>query len=132
MRRRNMIKVPLPFTLPKKKPKSPQIEQRRQRRKYMTLVAALSGLNGVVMFADTEETVAGYSKRIVEKLSVYDLPNMPFRFAIGGATTNAPYVDMLQSEIASTLSSINRYDLQEITNTLASTLTDFYSKHVWP
>lgn len=98
----------------------------------MTLVVALAGHEGVAMFADTQETVAGYSKKTIDKLTVFDLGNRPFRFAIAGATTDANYVDMLQGEIAGALSSVDEFDLTKIIAALTDTLTDFYSRHIWP
>lgn len=129
-----MIRSPLPFVLAKKKPKLPKTisEQRTQGRKLMTLVAALSGHEGIAMFADTQETVAGYSKRIVDKLHVFDLPGAPFKFGIAGATNDATYVDMLQSELVAALSSVAEFDLTGITGALTTTLTEFYPKHIWP
>jgi len=98
----------------------------------MTLVAALSGHEGVVMFADTQEIVAGYSKKNVDKLCVYDGQNPLFRFAIAGATNDATYLENLQSEMASALRSVCAYKLGTISDTLTAVLTSFYAKHIWP
>jgi len=98
----------------------------------MTLVSALSGCEGVVLFADTQETVSDYTKKVIDKVEVWDFPNRPFRFAIAGACQDAIYADMLQNQISSALLSINNFDLKVIIDTLADTLTEFYGKHVWP
>jgi len=97
----------------------------------MTLVAALTGLEGAAMFADTQETIYGYSKKTVDKLCVFDLPNRPFRFAIAGATTDANYVDMLQAELVDVLNVQTGYDARQITKALTEKLLEFYPKHVW-
>ena len=97
----------------------------------MTLAAALSGCDGIILFADTEEST-GYSKRRVEKLGVYDFPNHPFRFGIADATEHGDYSDALRAEMISTLLSIEEYDLGKIQQALSSELAGFYSKHIWP
>lgn len=98
----------------------------------MTLVSALSGCEGVVLFADTQETVTNYSKKVIDKVTVWDYPNRPFRFAISGACEDAVYADMLQSHISGALLSIGDFDLKVITDILGDTLAEFYKKHVWP
>lgn len=98
----------------------------------MTLVAALSGHEGIVLFADNDETVAGYSKRTIDKVEVWSTPDRPFRFAIAGACTDGTYADALQSEIGGALFSVDSFDLKKITVALSDTLTSFYGKHVWP
>jgi len=129
-----MIRAPLPFII--KKPKFPKIkgEQRESRRiSRMTLVAALSGHEGVVFFADREEVVAGYSKKEVDKLTVWDCPEQcPIRFAIAGATDDGAYADSLQSAIAASLLRMHSFNITEINHTLNETLTEFYGKHIWP
>jgi len=96
----------------------------------MTLVAALSGYEGTILFADTEEVVGSYSTRTIDKLAVWDCSN--FRIGIAGASTDGTYADMLQAEILEALSRIPSFDMGAIRNVLAKTLTDFYGKHVWP
>lgn len=96
----------------------------------MTLVAALSGSNVTILFADTEETVGGYSTRAVDKLEVLDCPG--FRVGIAGATSNASYADMLQAEILRSLYALADFNLALIRERLIQTLTDVYSKHIWP
>lgn len=98
----------------------------------MSLAAALSGFDGVILFADTQETVGGYAKKSVEKLKMYDVKGHPFRFAIANATNEGNYADALESNIAAALLSITTYDLGVIHNSLTAELSDFYSKHVWP
>ena len=126
-----MLKTPLPFII--KKPKFPKSknEQREPRRtSRMTLVAALSGSNGTILFADTEEVVGSYSTRTIDKLEVWDCEN--FRLGIAGASTDGTYADMLQSEILGSLSRLQSFDMREAKSTLALTLTEFYGKHIWP
>ena len=62
----------------------------------MTLVAALSGCDGTILFADTEEVVGSYSTRCIEKMAVLDFAS--FRVGIAGASTDGTYADMPQSE----------------------------------
>src|SRR5205814_5418375 len=122
---------PLPFIVPRKF--QPKNQQRLPERRTMTLVAALRGHEGLVMFDDTQETVSGYSKRTIDKIEVWDFPGHPFRFAIAGACTDATYADALQYELAEALMGIPQYDLRNgIVPTLSTTLTEFYKKHIWP
>lgn len=96
----------------------------------MTLVAALSGREGTILFADTQEIIGEYAKRKIEKLEVQE--GVGLRFGIAGACTDGTYADMLQSEICSALSGIHDFDLDKIKRDLADTLTNFYAKHIWP
>jgi len=96
----------------------------------MTLVAAFASSGGTLLFADTQETVTGYSKRKVDKLTVYDWE--PFRFGIAGAADDARYLDVLQAELANSLFKVQAFDLKTITVSLTDTLTTFYGKHIWP
>ncbi len=96
----------------------------------MTLVAALSGCDGTILFADTEEVIGSYSTRTIDKLAVVDCA--PFRLGIAGASTDGTYADMLQSEILGALSRLAAFDMSAINTVLAETLTEFYSKHIWP
>ncbi|HXJ96612.1 MAG TPA: hypothetical protein VMT20_27550 [Terriglobia bacterium] len=96
----------------------------------MTLAAALSGWDTTILFADTEETVGSYSTRMVDKLEVLDCPE--FRLGITGATSDASYSVMLQSEIVNVLSRVSPFDLRVMKNRLTDCLTAFYAKHVWP
>ncbi len=96
----------------------------------MTLVAALSGCDGTILLADTEEVVSSYSTRTVDKLAVWDC--QAFRLGIAGASTDGTYADMLQSEILGALSRLPAFDMGSIKTTLSDTLTSFYAKHIWP
>jgi hypothetical protein len=98
----------------------------------MTLVAALSGSQGTIFFADTDEIVAGYSKKTIDKMEVWDFADRPFRFAIAGATTDGTYADALQSELSGALFKVDAFDLRKITQALSDTLAAFYAKHIWP
>ena len=124
-----MTLKPLPF-LVKPGPKPPRKEQREKRKIPMTLVAALSGGDGTILFADTEEVVGAYSTRKIDKLAVWDCDS--FRVGIAGATTDGTYADMLQAEILAELSKLPVFDIRAINTTLSDVLTAFYSKHIWP
>ncbi len=98
----------------------------------MTLVAALSGHQGTIFFADTDEIIGSYSKKTIDKMQVWDFPDRPFRFAIAGATTDGTYADALQSELSGALFRVDAFDLRKITEALSDTLAAFYAKHIWP
>jgi hypothetical protein len=125
-----MIKSPLPFIVSRKPKLHVKDErQRAQRSARMTLVSALSGHEGVVFFADTNETISDYSKKTIDKVDVFDFPNHPFRFAIAGAADDSTYADMLQHELSATLLAQEAFDLAAIKLALTDTLTEFYGKH---
>jgi 20S proteasome alpha/beta subunit len=72
-------------------------------RKAVTIVAGFKSRDGVVLCADTQETIAGFSKRQVPKLvslPLYDSeaeePNLAAVFC--GATDNGPFLDELIHE----------------------------------
>src|SRR5882762_2960473 len=129
-----MIRSPLPFILKQKKVPKAHNEQRERKRRQsrMTLVAALSGHQGTIFFADTDEIIGSYSKKTIDKMQVWDFPDRPFRFAIAGATTDGTYADALQSELSGALFRVDAFDLRKITEALSDTLAAFYAKHIWP
>lgn len=98
----------------------------------MTLVSALMGSEGVVFFCDTQETQGGYAKKTIDKMTVWDFDDSPFRFAISGATDDATYLDMLERMLTGNVLRLTTFDLSTIEKTLADTLTDFYAQHIWP
>src|SRR5690348_3343943 len=126
-----MVSKPLPFVV-KKRPKfrPPKMEQRHRRALPMTLVAALSGRDGTILFADTQETVGNYGIKKIDKLASWDCE--AFRLGIAGASTDGTYSDMLQSEILAGLSSLTVFEERQIISRLGEILTGFYSKHIWP
>lgn len=125
-----MSPKPLPFLI-KPKAQPPRKEQQREKRKIsMTLVAALSGREGTILFADTQEIVGEYAKRKIEKLTVQE--GIGLRFGIAGACSDGTYADMLQSEICAALNEVQVFDIEQIKQHLTDTLTTFYAKHIWP
>lgn len=96
----------------------------------MTLVAALSGREGTILFADTQETVGNYGIKKIDKLASWDCK--AFRLGIAGASDEGTYSDMLQLEILSGVSSLAEFDEGQIITRLGEILTGFYSKHIWP
>jgi hypothetical protein len=119
---------PLPFIIPKNPRNKPE---QRERKHRMTLVTTLIGREGVAMFTDTQETIGGYAKKSVDKLTLWSVDG-PFRFAIAAATNDTTYLEMLERQISGTLLGMDTYDLADIEKALADTLTDFYAKHIWP
>lgn len=84
---------------------------RLHERRAVTVVAGFKITGGVVLCADTQETVGGISKRNVPKLR-FEPSNLRYKFdkmaagidpddlavAFCGATDNGPYLDMLVDE----------------------------------
>jgi len=99
----------------------------------MTIVAGFSGMAGLVLCADTQETVSGYAKKEVEKIRTwYARTDYEYNLAIGAAADNGPYADLLTQELGSVLGEIHSYDLSAFDNAISECLRDFYSKHIWP
>lgn len=97
----------------------------------MSLVTALVGREGVVMFADTQETVGGYAKKAVEKLTVWKSKDNRFRIAISGATDNTTYLEMVEREIVEVLVSAG-YSFPVLEKLLSDALAVVYANHIWP
>ncbi len=96
----------------------------------MTLVAALSGFDGAILFARYRRKCRRVQHQNDTQAGVWDLP--AFRLGIAGATTDGTYADMLQEEIAGSLGRISECDLRKIHDGLEDVLTTFYAKHIWP
>jgi hypothetical protein len=65
-------------------------------------------------------------------MTVWDFDDSPFRFAISGATDDATYFEMLERTITGSVLQLDSFSLDLIERTLADTLAEFYSKHIWP
>lgn len=126
-----MSPKPLPFVVPKTHIK-PKIVQRREAKR-MTIVAGFSGAGGVILCADTQETVQGYAKREVEKIKTYrGRKDYEYNLAIGGAGESGPYIDALITELVTAINKIHEYDLAAIDGAMKDCLPEFYAKHIWP
>src|SRR5580692_11038029 len=92
----------------------PSIYRKSKRlleRRAVTIIAGFKITDGVVLCADTQETVGGISKRNVPKLR-FEPTGLRYKFdklrsgadpddlavAFCGATDNGPYLDMLVDE----------------------------------
>lgn len=123
---------PLPFVVP------PRTEigkpsERLPERKRMTLVAALAGAQCGVMLADSQETISGYAKKSVDKLTYWGSgEKREFRFALGGASNSGPYIDMLNFELSGTLLAMESSWIGDICKGLEKVVLEFHEKHIWP
>jgi len=125
------VRQPRPFIISKETLSNTAARQ-EARRHRMTLVSTLIGREGVAFFCDTQETQGGYAKKNVDKMTVWDFDDSPFRFAISGATDDATYLEMLERTITGNVLKLNSFSLDLIERTLADTLAEFYDKHIWP
>ncbi|MCU1285018.1 MAG: hypothetical protein JWO13_1368 [Acidobacteriales bacterium] len=120
---------PLPFVVPKK----PKIPQRAKGVRRMTIIAGFSGWGGVVLCADTQETVSGYGKREVEKISVGgQMADMDFNVAVAAATDSGPHADSLTGELIYAVSQVKVYSLSRIKEEIEKKLAEYHAKHIWP
>ena len=97
----------------------------------MTVIIGMNGFPGVVLAADSEETISGYSKRQVDKVAQWK--NDCIRFAIGGAGAGH-YADMLADKIAAALMPFNHPEpnAETIEGILERVLVEFHQTHIWP
>jgi hypothetical protein len=121
-------------------PFAPKI-QRLLGAKRMTMAIALAGTNGIVLAADTEETIPGYMKRSQTKIlaghhgvgkddrSVVD-ENRPM-VAVSGAG-HADYLDSINEEMVDAFLASKKILLSEIKPQLQANLIAFYKNHVIP
>src|SRR6267142_4537211 len=99
----------------------------------MTLVAGLIGAGCGVMFADSQETISGYAKKSVDKLSYWDTsPDRDFRFAIGGAGDSGPYIDKFNFDLVGALLGLQAGDIGDVCTELERVTLDFHKTHIWP
>jgi hypothetical protein len=95
----------------------------------VTAILGMQGYPGILLAADSEETVSGYSKRYVEKIGHWDNPH--FRFAIG-ATGPGHYADLLAGKLGTRLMELKSFSLPIIGKTIENVLVEFHERHVWP
>src|SRR5438270_13809569 len=119
-----------PF-LVKPKPFSTKIRH-SPKKVPMSLISVLSGRSGLVLCSDSQETVSNYQKKSLDKITVWNFSNRPFRIALASACDDGDYADMLASELASCLFELREFHPHVVTNTLEKALLEFYPKHIWP
>lgn len=97
----------------------------------MTVIIGMNGFPGVVLAADSEETISGYSKRKVDKVAQWQ--NDCIRFAIGGAGAGY-YADMLADKIAEELTPFNDPEpsAKAVGAIIEKVVIEFHQAHIWP
>lgn len=117
---------PEPPVHPKPKPK------RLPRREAVTIVAGFKTQDGIVLCADSQETVGGVSKRNVPKLRFEPASKLSsgsdLAAAFCGATDNGAFMDMLIDEAWSAAKSAT--SLQEACNRVSQSIKHTYREHV--
>lgn len=111
------------------KARKPSVAQWRNKERFVTAIFGLHGYPGVVLAADSEETISGYSTRSVGKVSQWE--NTAFRFAIGAAGAGH-YADMVAGELLDRLYKHTSFSLDLIGNDIRDVLLDFHNTHIWP
>jgi hypothetical protein len=102
--------------------------QWRRKERFVTAIFGLKGHPGILLAADSEETVSGYSKRYAEKIGHWQ--NKHFRFAIGAAGASH-YADLLAGKVSVRLNELKSFSLPTIAKTLENTLVEFHQRHIW-
>lgn len=98
----------------------------------MSIVAAFSTGEGMILCADSEETVADYAKRRVEKITLWGRKSAEFHFAIAGAGAGH-YADMLIFDLRNSIfESFAKYDPEKIIQFIQQKVADFYAMHSLP
>ena len=99
----------------------------------MTIVAAFRNVNGAVLCADSEETVANYAKNKVEKICADSSSARSFSFGISAAGSGH-YADMLTQDLRLAIlrQFTGEYDPEGIIELIKQKVQEFHVKHVWP
>jgi 20S proteasome alpha/beta subunit len=124
----SLFAKPLPFILPPAKPKMvrPSLGVNR-----MTIVAGFRCCDGAILCADTQETISGYAKREVDKITNWSVAQYGYTFAIGTAGSGN-YADMLKEHLAGALRQFTSFDEQGMKAAITDSLVNFFSTHIWP
>jgi hypothetical protein len=127
-------------------PKPPYLRpnpQRLPKGKRMTIALGIVGTNGIVLAADTEETIPGYMKRSQIKIIVghhhrHDSQNIGMEIdpdrpmvAVSGAG-ESDYLDSANAEMVDVIISSKKTLIREMKPELQSRLVHFYKDHVIP
>ena len=98
----------------------------------MTLVAGLSGHGGLVVFADSQETVQGYTKKSVEKIDFWTGGKDKLAFVDAGAGS-AIHIDKLTQMLGATVSRSTRAneDMNSIFEAMESIVSLYFKEHIF-
>lgn len=104
---------------------------KRGAEREMTLIAGLTGFGGVILCADSQETVGNYHKKSVSKIQ--HAGGKEFSFACAGAG-HGPYIDMVTQELTWEVEKLRDSDLgpSETQTLIQRIIVDYYQQHVWP
>jgi len=99
--------------------------------RFVTVIIGMHGYPGVVLGADTEETISGYSKRTVDKVGQWK--NECLCFGIGGAGAGH-YADALADKIAIKLLQIKvpEPNADMLTAVIEQLVLEFHQDHIFP
>lgn len=97
----------------------------------MTVIIGMRGYPGVVLGADTEETISGYSKRTVDKVGEWKSECLCF--AIGGAGAGH-HADALADKIAAELLQVRAAEpsAEMLTPIIERLILEFHQAHIFP
>jgi 20S proteasome alpha/beta subunit len=111
-----------------------KIVRRKLKRKPLTIAAGFVCLDGIVLCADTQETVIGYTKNNTEKIRVWQ--DMGLNIAITGAG-NSELIEtiggLIQSDLAGDYSqSGSGYDSRSVKERIQRVVLDSFDKFIAP
>lgn len=118
-------------------PKPPQVHpkpkpSRLPREKRVTIAAGFVCAEGVVLCADTQETIAGYTKASTQKLLTWEFPE--FTIAFAGAGNDSMLIDMVAQQIAGAFhyDPAVRKDWLTVEKTIRKVATEIFKKTISP
>jgi 20S proteasome alpha/beta subunit len=108
----------------------PQKYQRLMRLRRMTIAAGYVCDSGIVLCADTQETIQGYTKNSAKKLMAFSCPGISLVFA--GSGNNATQIDETAHEIAAQVIADEPKNGQEFRKSLRKILEELFPKAHYP
>jgi len=114
---------------PKPRVLTPQIE-RLPRSVWMTIAAGFRADGGVVLCADTQETIPDYLKTQTSKIALFE-KNEEFRIAMTGAG-GSDMIDMIYQTIIGKFMENRAYDYATVEQTIRDVVYETETKHVLP
>jgi hypothetical protein len=116
------------------KPPKPEYTQKIKpewlpERKQMTLIGVLPTLEGVVLFADRQETITDYAKWDVGKISMFEIQDVFRVFSCGAGQTST--IEMIREEVWDTLKT-KFVDLDKLKDLIVETVAETTKKRIFP
>src|SRR5258708_328742 len=112
-------------------PKPPPFPKRLPEGSRMTIVLGLRcPANGIVLCADSQESVKEYYKESTRKLQ-FDSIGGGWAFGYGAAG-DGHYCDFVEQQICESLKKLNSFGRDEVKSCIKEKLHLLHERHMWP